>query len=195
MSGLRAMMAAGAVWAAAGMLAPAPGMAGVLAGVTLPDQVAVEGRTLVLNGMGVREATIFKVDVYVAGLYLEARSSDARQIIASEGPKRLVLQFVRDVGRDDLVQAWTDGFGKSAGSALAALKDRIATLNGWMADVKRGDTLAFTQLPGRGIAVEVRGQPKGTIPGADFARALWGIWLGDRPPNPGLKQGLLGTAG
>src|SRR5207247_9289332 len=50
--------------------------AGELAGVTLPDRIQVDSRTLVLNGMGLREATFLKVDVYVAGLYLETTSSD-----------------------------------------------------------------------------------------------------------------------
>jgi hypothetical protein len=31
-----------------------------------------------------------------------------------------------------------------------------------------------------------------TIEGADFARALFLIWLGKHPPNAGLKKGLLG---
>jgi len=192
MSTKRAVVAAAAAWAALGVHIPALGTAGELAGVTLPDQVAVEGRTLVLNGMGLREATILKVRVYVAGLYLEARSSDPGQIMASEGTKRLLMHFVRDVGRGNLVEAWKEGFAKSAGPGLAALQDRLATLDGWMVDVKRGDTLAFTQIPGRGVVVEVKGQAKGTLAGGDFARALWGIWLGDQPPNPGLKKGLLG---
>ena len=192
MSRKRVVVAAAAAWAAFGVHVPPPGTAGELAGVTLPDQVPVEGRTLVLNGMGLREATFLKVRVYVAGLYLEARSSDPSQIIASEGTKRLLLHFVRDVGRGSLVEAWNEGFAKSAGSGLAAVQDRLATLDGWMVDVQRGDTLAFTQIPGRGVAVEVKGQAKGTLAGADFARALWGIWLGDQPPNPGLKKGLLG---
>ena len=166
--------------------------AGELAGVTLPDQIHVDSRALVLNGMGLREATFLKVDVYVAGLYLEARSPDASQIIASEGTKRLVLHFVRDVGRGNLVEAWDEGFAKSAGPGLAALRDRVTTLDTWMVDVKRGETLVFTQIPRRGVVVEVKGQTKGTLDGADFARALWGIWLGDRPPNPELKKGLLG---
>lgn len=185
------VVAAAVVWAL-GAHVPALGAAGELAGVTLPDQVTVEGRTLVLNGMGLRQATILRVRVYVGGLYLEARSSDASQIIASEGPKRLVLHFVRDVGRENLVEAWNEGFAKSAGPGLAALRDRVATLNGWMVDVKRGDNLTFTQIPGKGVAVEVKGEVKGMLAGADFARALWGIWLGDRPPNPELKKGLLG---
>jgi hypothetical protein len=52
--------------------------------------------------------------------------------------------------------------------------------------------MTFTQVPGRGIVVEVKGEAKGTLAGADFARALWGVWLGAEPPNPGLKKGLLG---
>ena len=170
----------------------APGTAGQLAGVSLSDQVTVEGRTLVLNGMGVREATILRLHVYVAGLYLEARSSDASRIIAAEETKRLVLSFVRDVGRDNLVAAWNEGFGKSGGPVAPGIRDRLATLNGWMVDVKRGDTLTFTQIPGKGIGVEVKGQAQGTLDGADFSRALWGIWLGDQPPNQKLKVGLLG---
>jgi hypothetical protein len=38
----------------------------------------------------------------------------------------------------------------------------------------------------------VNGAVKGTIAGDDFARALFAIWLGARPPNAELKTGLLG---
>jgi hypothetical protein len=192
MSTTLALVAAGLVWATLGVTTRAPAMAGELAGVTLPDQVTVEGRILQLNGMGLREATILRLGVYVAGLYLEARSSDATQIIGSEGAKRLVLHFVRDVARGRLVDAWNEGLAKSAGPGLAALQDRVAALNGWMVDVRAGDTLAFTQVPGRGVVVEVKGATRGTLTGADFARALWGIWFGAEPPNAGLKKGLLG---
>jgi hypothetical protein len=46
-------------------------LAGTLADVTLPDTVQVGGRTLVLNGLGLRKK--FVVKVYVAGLYLEQK--------------------------------------------------------------------------------------------------------------------------
>jgi len=173
--------------------APAtPAAAGELAGVALPDQITVEGRTLTLNGMGLREATWLKVDVYVAGLYLETKSSDSEAILASPEAKRIVMKFVRRVGRKDLVKAWNEGFEKNAGRDLAALMERIATLNSWMYDVEKGDLLSFIELPGKGVVIEVKGEAKGVIPGTDFARVLWSIWLGPDPPNPGLKQGLLG---
>ena len=51
------------------LLLALPASAGQLEGVRLPDQVSVSGRNLVLNGVGVREAAVFMVNVYVAGLY------------------------------------------------------------------------------------------------------------------------------
>jgi len=42
----------------------------------------------------------------------------------------------------------------------------------------------------------VNGEPRGKpIAGEDFYRALLRIWLGDKPVDGDLKQGLLGRAG
>jgi len=169
-----------------------PVLAGDLAGVTLPDRITLEGETLLLNGMGLREATLLKVDVYVAGLYLERKSSDPAAILASGEAKRLVMKFVRKVSREDLVRAWNEAFEKNTAKELPALKDRLATLNSWMADLATGDVITFTEIPDQGVKVELKGQDRGTLPGTDFARALWSVWLGPSPPNPGLKTGLLG---
>ena len=53
------------------VLGAATATAATKAGVTMPDSVTVETKTLSLNGLGLREATIFDVDGYVAGLYVE----------------------------------------------------------------------------------------------------------------------------
>jgi len=49
---------------------------------------------LVLNGLGLRQATMMKVNVYVAALYVAQRSADANAILASNTPKDLIFQFV-----------------------------------------------------------------------------------------------------
>jgi chalcone isomerase-like protein len=170
----------------------APAWAAELAGVTLPEQTTVEGSTLVLNGMGLREATWLKVNVYVAGLYLEAKSSDADAILSAEIPKRFVFVFVRSVGRKRLIREWDESLKANIGEDFGVLEDRVATLHAWMPDaVRKGDEMTLTYLPGKGVVVEIKGEPRGTIPGADFARALFTIWLGARPPNHALKTGLL----
>ena len=170
-----------------------PVRAGERAGVTLPDQAMVEGRTLVLNGMGLRRATWLRVKVYVAGLYLEEKSFDADAILHPGRTKRVVLVFVRAVGREDLLQAWGEGFQEDAGEDLAALETRLATLHGWMPNrVEKGDTFSFTYLPRTGVLVSVKEETRGTIPGPDFARSLFASWLGARTPSLALKAGLLG---
>ena len=163
-------------------------------GVNFPDQAQVEGSNLTLNGLGLRQATAFKVNVYVAALYVAKTSSDPGALLASNTPSELILQFVRNVGADDLRKGWTEGFEKNSKDQLPALKDRIATLNGWMADVKTGERLTFIQKPGAGVSVNVNGMVKGTVKGDDFSKAFLSIWLGADPPNPEIKAGLLGGA-
>ena len=160
--------------------------------VNFPDQTQIDGSNLMLNGLGLRQATALKVNVYVAALYVAKTSSDANALLGSNTPSKLILQFVRNVGADDLRKGWSEGFEKNSKDQLPALKDRIATLNGWMSDVKTGERLTFIRKPGAGLQVDVNGAVKGTISGDDFARAFLAIWLGGDPPNPEIKAGMLG---
>ena len=161
-------------------------------GVTFPEQTQVQATPLALNGLGLRQATMLKVNVYVAALYVAQQSPDANAILAAPPPKQLVLHFVRDVDGADLKKAWDEGFANNAKAQVPALKERIEQFKGWMADMKSGQRLTLTHKPGAGIEVDVNGKVQGTITGEDFARALLAIWLGPKPPNPGLKAGLLG---
>lgn len=170
-----------------------PAAAASKAGVTMPDQIQVMDKQLHLNGMGLREATWLKVDVYVAGLYLERASSDPAQVINSDQVKRLELRFVRDVDREDVSKAWRDGFKSNAIVPREQIQSRISRLESWMEDFSDGETLAFTYVPGRGVIVDVGKTRKGVIEGDDFARSLFAIWLGSKPPTTALKKGLLGS--
>ena len=163
-------------------------------GVTFPEQTQVQTSPLTLNGLGLRQATMLKVNVYVAALYVAQQSADANAILAANTPKQLVLHFVRDVHSTDLKEAWEEGFEHNAKAQLPALKERIAQLQAWMVDMQSGQQLTFTHTPGAGIEVDVNGTVKGTIAGDDFATAFLAIWLGPKPPNPPLKTGLLGGA-
>jgi hypothetical protein len=163
-------------------------------GIEFPDHVQVDSSNLTLNGLGLRKATLFKVSVYVAALYAAKPSNDPNAVITSSTPVELTLHFVRNVSVDDLTNAWTEGFSRNSDGQVAAIKDRIAQLNGWMTNMKTGERLTFIRRPGAGIQVDVNGAVRGTIEGDDFAKAFLSIWLGAKPPNPELKSGLLGGA-
>jgi hypothetical protein len=160
-------------------------------GVSLPRQVAVEGRELVLNGTATRKKFIVKV--YVAGLYLPTRESDADKILGADEPRRLVMQFVHDVDKGKMCNAWNEALANNTPAASAELKEQFETLCGYMEDIKKGEQFVFTYLPGAGTRIEVKGAAKGTIEGKAFADALFKAWIGPKPgPGEGFKKQLLG---
>ncbi|MBL9014723.1 MAG: chalcone isomerase family protein [Myxococcales bacterium] len=161
----------------------------------MPDTMVLAGKRLTLNGMGLREATVFNVNVYVAGLYLETVSSNANAIVQSNQVKILTLRFVRDVDRGDITKAWRDGFKNNATVKLATIQPLIDRLNAWMPDFSDGDVLTFSYVPDTGVTVVINGQVKGTINHEEFARSLFSIWLGQKPPTKALRSGLLGKHG
>jgi len=177
-----------------GTLLTLPVVAGQLAGVTFPEQVTAADHGLVLNGLGLREATVLMVDVYVAGLYLDAKTADPAVILRPDQTKHLVMHFVRNVPKEKLVEAWTEGFDKNAGDKRQAAAPGLSALNAAMADMKKGDELALTYQPRAGVAVRVKGREVAVIPGAEFQTVLFSVWLGPHPPNASLREGLLGLA-
>jgi hypothetical protein len=112
----------------------------------MPDEYKLGNDTLVLNGLGARFATMLRVEVYVAGLYLKERSHDPAAIIATDQARYLELDFVRGVTRKEMTDAWTEGFKKNAGSKRRA-HERHDTLNAAMADLSKGSKLSPSYAP------------------------------------------------
>ncbi len=161
-----------------------------LAGVTLPDTVQVGDTTLVLNGLGLR--TKFMVKVYVAGLYLAQRSSDPSAIIKADAPKRIVMQFVHGASKNQIADAFDDSFNDNTPDAKKTMKADIDRLLGAVEPVKDGDQMVFTYVTGTGTTLAINGKEKLTIAGPAFGQVLFSVWLGPKPPNAGLKKGILG---
>ena len=163
-----------------------------LAGIELPDQIEVLGKSLFLNGLGIREGGVDRLRVYVAGLYLEKKTKNHRRVLRSKKAKRLVLKFLISVQIRSILDAWEEGFQKQAGDKMALFRDRVDQLKDWMVPVSRGDSYEFTYKPNKGIEVVVKGKKMGFIPGDDFAKAFFSIWLGNPPLNYRLRNHLVG---
>ena len=163
--------------------------AATLAGVELPDTVTVDGATLALNGMGLREATALRVKAYVGALYLEERSSDPKVVLDSPQRKQVTLKFLRDIDRENLSSGWADSLRKAGGRSMEPSITQFVALIG---DVKTGDTMSFTWRHGTGVEVALRGKVRGSVAGDDFARSLFTLWFGPHPGDENLKRGMLG---
>jgi len=175
-------------------LAACSAMAAEVAGVRLEDKTQVESRDLVLNGAGLRKRLFF--NVYVIGLYVPEKKSDAANLIQQPGPKRASIHMLRDVGAEQFTEALVDGLRANHSEAdFRALEPRVKELADIMAEVKeakKGMTLAL-DWTGAATRLLVNGRPAGKpIAGEDFYRALLRIWLGDHPVQDDLRKALLG---
>lgn len=169
-----------------------PAQAGTLAGVSLADKMDVNGKSLVLNGMGLRSKFVIKV--YVGGLYLPQKEKSAQKILAADAPRSMVLSFIYDVSKDQMCEAWEEGLEANVPNASSEVKKNFNTLCSWMDGVGKGQKLVMTYLPGEGTRVEVAGKTKGTLPGKPTADAILSTWLGPKPgPGGDFKKAILGS--
>ena len=171
-------------------LAARPALARELAGVALPDTLTAGGKELKLNGLGLRKKAIFKV--YVGGLYLEAPSKDAAAILGADQARAVRMHFLRDLKKTQLTEAFQEGFEANAKEKAATQKASIDRMLSLVPDVKEGETMTFTYVPGTGTSLRHGEKELGVFEGKDFADALFSIWLGPKPPSEDLKRGMLG---
>ncbi|MEG0820268.1 MAG: chalcone isomerase family protein [Burkholderiaceae bacterium] len=195
---LRKWSAAAGLALGLALVAGGAGAQGVsVEGIRFESTVQVGGQTLQLNGTGIRTRAIFKV--YAAGLYVPKKSADAAGVIGEKGPRRVSLGLLRTVDADSFISSFNDGMKANVPEAqLAALKPRIDALDAILKSIgeaKKGDLINFDYTPEGGTRITVNGQARGNaIAGEDFYSAVLRIWLGGKPVDAGLKQGLLGQS-
>ncbi|MFW0737422.1 MULTISPECIES: chalcone isomerase family protein [unclassified Flavobacterium] len=162
-------------------------------GVTVPRKIEFQGKTLQLNGAGGRSK--MWLEVYVQALYLSQLSQDPQFIIDSDTEMAIRIEITSSmVSSGKLTKAMNAGFEKSAGSNLAELRPRIEQFKTYLSDMiteKDVFVLAYNPLD-QTINVYKNENLKGKISGFDFKKALFGIWLSDKPVDETLKKHLLG---
>jgi hypothetical protein len=162
-----------------------------LDGVQVPDRLQVDGKTLYLNGFGLRTYSIFNVHIYAVGLYLEHLSSDPEQIIVSPETKLLTVRFEHDVDANQARNAWRQGLEKNCTSPCRLDPHDVEIFLAEVPAMHVNDTfhLLFEQNT---ATVTVNGKQLGTITHHQFAEAVLATFLGPDPASPALKQELLG---
>ncbi len=162
-----------------------------VAGIKMPDTFKSGGQDLVANGGGKR--TKFMMKVYVAALYLKQKSSDAQKIIDADEPMAIKMQVTSGmVTKDKMITAINEGFENSTGGNVAPIKVKIDAFTAVFKDIASGIVYDFVYVPGKGVEIFKNGQMASTIQGLDFKKALFGIWLCDKPAQESLKEEMLG---
>ena len=163
-----------------------------IGGIKIPGSIKVADQQLTLNGAGTREK--FWMDMYVGALFVKTKTQNASEIIAANDIMVMELTIVSGlITSQKMSDAVDEGFIKSTNNSLSSLQSRINQFKQIFKDeIKKGDKYVFQYEPSKGLSIIRNGKLSAIIPGLDFKRALFGIWLCDNPADKDLKLQLLG---
>lgn len=165
----------------------APGAtAAEIEGIDFPDRVSVGDGELPLFGLGLlRYRVLFRG--YVGALYLPQAAPATKAL--DDVPKALELYYFWDIEGRFFGEAAEDLLARNLPpERIAALRDRLDRVNTLYRDVEAGDRYRLAYQPGQGTTLSYNGRELGTIPGADFARDYFAIWLGKNPLNNAFRD-------
>ena len=161
-------------------------------GVTLPDKMSVGGKPLMLNGAGLR--TKFVLTLYASGLYLGAKNTDANKIINANEPMAIRLKIISGfITAEKMSAATKEGFHNSTGGKVAPLHAQIDQFMGvFKQKIMKGDEFDFIYAPTVGTKIVKNNKEQLVIKSLAFKKALFGIWLSNKPAQGSLKKEMLG---
>ncbi len=168
------------------------GNAEEIGGINMPASLQAGQTQLMLNGAGMR--TKFFFDIYVGGLYLKEKSQDAKAVIETDEPMAIRLHIVSSMATSKKMEkAWREGFEKTTGGNIEPIKVQIEELiSVFREEIKENDSYDMIYVPGKGVQVSKNNESRSTIGGLPFKKALFGIWLSDKPAQKSLKKAMLG---
>ena len=163
-----------------------------IGGITMPDTLTAGNTSLTLNGAGIR--TKFFLKLYVGGLYLQNKTTDAGKVLSEDKPMAIRLHIISSmITSEKMEDATREGFKKSLGNKLSSLSSEIeAFIDVFKAEIKDGDVFNMIYIPGTGTEIYKNDKLSKTIKGLPFKNALFGIWVGKKPAQDSLKEGMMG---
>jgi hypothetical protein len=160
----------------------------VIGDVSFSEEISVGTQRLTLSGLGLlKHRLLFRA--YAGGLYLPGGLSATDAL--ADAPKALELHYFWAIEGSRFGDAANAMLERShPPERIAALRARLDRLHTLYRNVEAGDRYRLAYVPGRGTTLSYNGSELGTIPGADFASAYFGIWLGENPISPDFKAQL-----
>ena len=159
-------------------------------GIAFDDECIVNNQRLTLRGVGLLKYLVM-INAYVGGFYLEENTLISEKF--TEVERRIELHYFHAISSGDFAKATSKIIKRNVSpNRYEKLYPFIQQMNDLYLDVKPGDRYAATYIPGKGTELALNGKPLGIVPGGDFSKAFFGIWLGDNPLNENFRDALLG---
>jgi hypothetical protein len=173
------------------LLVPAGAKGAVIENVQFDKAYEGPGVQLALQGTGLFRYMGF-IKAYVGALYHEEGLGP--EDILEDRAKRLEVEYFYALKGSDFGKVTDRFLARNVDvETLSRIRPQVVYHNSLYRDVRPGDRYALTYIPGRGTELSLNGDALGVIPGAEFAAALFAMWLGADPMNADFKRQLLGA--
>lgn len=164
-------------------------------GVKLPRTIKFKSREIELNGVGIRSKLWF--DIYTQALYLTKLSQDPVEILESNTLMAVRIQITSSlVSSRKFSKSINNGLQKSVGDEKwKGFKPQLDLLEKLINSevIVEKDVFNLVYNPDdESMWIIKNDVVKGQIPGIDFKKAFFGIWLSKNPIDKTLKKDLLG---
>lgn len=150
--------------------------------------VEENGQRYTLLGSGVFRYMIWTA---YAGAYYQLEGEREPQPL-SDVPRRLELAYFHEIAAEDFAEATEKTLNDSLTLyEFNQVKESMAQLNQQYRDVVPGDRYLLS-WDGDQLRLALNGETLYEDSNAEFANAMFGIWLGERPLGENFRDALLG---
>ena len=141
----------------------------------------------------------FRFSIYAVALYVDGNETDNMKLKDADVPMALQLVSLSRLLRlNTLISELRRGFSYGMDhdkEFLETIQDRIEAFvyifERKNRSPKRYEKMVFSYEPGAGTHIHFEERYLGTIPGHDFKRALFGIWLNNNCANDQLRDDII----
>ena len=144
--------------------------------------------TLPLRGTASYQYIFWKL--YDAALYMP-KDVAGEDVLGSGTPRALKLVYQREITAEQLVKSGTNILKKNyTAKQIADIQSGLDQINRCYQNVNEGDSYELVYVPGAGTSLILNGSTQCTIPGEDFAKIYFSIWLGPNAKSRQLNNAL-----
>jgi hypothetical protein len=169
-------------------LSAAPATAGPTS--PLKARFTYHGHQFSLRSTSLRQVTLFKVNVYWVGLYMETEETAPARTGGPRPAKAFVFHFLRDVKSDKIQKGWIEDLSECCESGCSPVIDQGKALAKRLPDVRSSQEIAYVLFDDR-VDVLIDGALLGSLEGAPASRAVLATFLGPKAPWD-LRRDLIG---
>ena len=130
--------------------------------------------------------------LYDAALFAK-KENRSGEILDAKVPFHLEFRYLRTIDKSIILESADKMLDRNLTIAeRQTIADRVDQLNAAYETVNEGDSSSLTFIPTKGTQLRINNKPIVTIPGDDFARLYFQIWLGKKPISEPMKEELIG---